>query len=447
MDFAPLRQRGHILRTHECLPKQLSAALHVPPSSVCLSYAWRLRRRGNAGSVVNIYFSSSVRHRSSVRHTGGFLVRWLGLVVGALPLLSGCAKSAPPAPRPVPVTAIRLVSQPVTVAEEYPAQLEASNTVEIRPRVGGVLERQAALEGQPVKAGQVLFEIDPQPYRAALAQAQAALAQAEAAKAQAQRDLARAQPLSKADALSQRELDAAVAADAATAAQVRAAQAAVTTAELNLGYTVVSAPIDGVMSRALIRIGGLVTAYTTLLTTVYQTDPLYVNFSIGEQRLLQIQRELGRAPDQHNPSQRTFRVLLADGEELPTPAKLNFIDAAVDLRTDTLPLRLAIPNPNQLLRAGQYVKVSIQTRERPEGLLIPQRAVQELQDKNFVWIVGHDGKAQPRDVTLGARIGPDWLVEKGLSAGDTVIVDGVQKLKPGTPVDATQQPSAEKRPS
>src|SRR5262249_31006804 len=155
--------------------------------------------------------------------------------------------------------------------------------------------------------------IDPEPYRAALAQAQAALAQAEAAQAQAVRDLARAKPLSAIDALSQRELDAAEAANAATAAEVRAGQAAVKTAELNLGWTTVRAPIDGEMSRALIRIGGLVTANNTLLTTLYQTDPMYVNFSIGEQRLLQLQHELGRPPDQLNRSKRQFRVYLADG--------------------------------------------------------------------------------------------------------------------------------------
>jgi len=342
---------------------------------------------------------------------------------------------------------VHLVNRPITVAEEYPAQLEASNTVEIRPRVGGVLERAAAVEGQRVKSGEVLFVIDPQPYRAALAQAQAALAQAEAAQAQAKRDLARAQPLSKLDALSQRELDAAIAADAATAAQVRAAQAAVRTAELNLGYTEVHAPIDGVMSRAQIRIGGLVTAYTTLLTTVYQTDPMYVNFSIGELRLLQLQRELGRPPDRRNPSRRAFHVLLAAGEEIQTQARLDFIDAAVDLKTDTLAVRLAIANPKQLLRAGQYVKVSVETAAPSDALLIPQRAVQELQDKNFVWVVGGDGKAQQRDVTMGPRVGADWIVEKGLAAGDTVIVDGVQKLKPGTPVDTAQPPSVAKRPS
>jgi membrane fusion protein (multidrug efflux system) len=360
--------------------------------------------------------------------------------IAALLLLGACGHHAPPPPARVPVSVVRLLPRPMSITEEYPAQVEASNSVEIRARVSGLLLRQVAVEGDRVKAGQTLFEIDPLPYQAALAQAQATLAQAEAAKAQAQRDLARVKPLSELDAVSQRELDAAEAADSATTAQVRAQKAAEQAAQLNLGYTIVRAPIDGTVSRALIRLGGLVTAYSTLLTTVYQTDPMYVNFSIGAQRLLQIQRELDRPPDQRNQSQRHFRVLLSDGEEFPTPAKLNFVDAVVDLRTDTLPIRLAVPNPQQLLRSGQYVKVMVETRERPDALTIPQRAVQELQDKNFVWIVDADSKAQTRDVTMGARVGQDWLVEKGLTAGDIVVVDGVQKLKPGILVDLQVPP-------
>lgn len=368
-------------------------------------------------------------------------------VTAALLALGACGHTTAPPPGRVPVTVIRLVGRPISVAEEYPAQVEASNSVEIRARVSGLLDRQVAVEGDRVKAGEVLFEIDPLPYQAALAQAQATLAQSEAAKAQAERDLARARPLSELDAVSQRELDATEAADSATTAQVRAQRAAVQVAQLNLGYTVVRSPIDGTVSRALIRLGGLVTAYSTLLTTVYQTDPMYVNFSIGAQRLLQLQRELNRPPDQRNQSQRQFRVLLSDGEEFPTPATLNFIDAVVDLRTDTLPIRLVVPNPQQLLRSGQYVKVSVETRERPDALAIPQRAVLELQDQNFVWVVDGEGKAQTRDVTMGARVGPDWLVEKGLASGDTVVIDGVQKLKPGTSVEPqtqtqTQSPSA-----
>jgi membrane fusion protein (multidrug efflux system) len=373
--------------------------------------------------------AAPVPHRSAISRR-----RWRAAAVLAVLAAAGCHRkpAAPPAPQPVATVTMR--PQPTSFTQEYPAQLEASNTVEIRPQVAGILYRQEALEGAPVKHGQMLFEIDPQPYMAALAQAQAGLAQARAAEAQTVRDLARARPLTEIDALSQRELDAAVAANASSKAQVKAAEAAVTTAELNLGYTQVRSPIDGVMSRALIRIGGVVTAYTTLLTTVYQTDPMYANFSVGEQRLLQVQRELGRPLDQRNPSQRQFRILLADGSEYELPGTMNFVDAAVDLRTDTLALRLTVPNPKQFLHAGQYVRVVVTARERPNALLLPQRAVQILQDKNYVWIVDSAGTARQRDVKMGQQQGSDWVVEEGLAPGDVVVVDGTQKLKSGTPV-------------
>ncbi len=353
-----------------------------------------------------------------------------------LAFVAGCGGKGAAPPAPQPVTTITMRAQPTSLTQEYPAQLEAANTVEIRPQVGGILYRQSALEGAPVKRGQTLFEIDPQPFAAALAQAQAGLAQAHAAEAQAVRDLARARPLTALDALSEKELDAAVAANDSAHGLVKAAEAAVTTATLNLGYTKVRSPIDGIMSRALIRIGGVVTAYTTLLTTVYQTDPMYANFSVGEQRLLQVQRELGRPLDQHNPSQRDFRLLLADGSEYELAGKMNFVDPSVDLRTDTLALRLTVPNPQQFLHAGQYVRVVVATRERPDALFVPQRAVQVLQDKNYVWIVDKAGKAQQRDVKMGQQQGSDWFVEGGLAPGDVVVVDGTQKLKTGMAVRA-----------
>jgi membrane fusion protein (multidrug efflux system) len=357
-----------------------------------------------------------------------------------LAVVSGCGPKNAQGPQAVQVSTLTMRPHPASLLQEYPAQLEASNTVEIRPQVSGILQRQVAVEGTPVHRGQVLFEIDPQPYAAALAQAQATLAQAKAAQAQAERDLARARPLSAIDAVSEKELDATIAAHDSADGQVKAGEAAVKTAQLNLGYTQIRSPIDGSMSRALIRLGGVVSAYTTLLTTVYQTDPMYANFSVGEQRMLQVQRELGRPLNQQNPSERQFRLLLADGTEYTLPAKMNFVDAAVDLRTDTLALRLTVPNPDQLLKAGQYVKVTVATREQPNVLLIPQRAVQMLQDKNFVWIVNQANKAQQRDVKMGQQQGSDWVVEKGLSAGDIVIVDGIQKLRDGVPVVAQPLP-------
>ena len=371
-------------------------------------------------------------------------MRWVQVaLITLLVLTAGCEQKASTQQQPVAVATLTMRGHPLAITEEYPAQLEASNTVEIRPQVSGILQRQAGLEGTLMHQGDVLFEIDPQPFIAALGQAQAGLAQAHAAQAQAIRDLARARPLSQIDAVSERELDAAVAANDSASAQVKAAEAAVQTAQLNLGYTKVRSPIAGTMSRALIRLGGVVTAYTTLLTTVYQTDPMWANFSVGEQRMLQIQRELGRALNQGNPSQRQFKLLLADGSEYNVPAKLNFVDAAVDTRTDTLALRLTVPNPDGLLKAGQYVRVQVATAVQPNTLLVPQRAVQVLQDKNFLWIVDKDGKAQMRDVHMGPQQGNYWIVEQGLAPGDVVIVDGTQKLKPDLPVKAQPLPETE----
>jgi membrane fusion protein (multidrug efflux system) len=364
---------------------------------------------------------------------------WILLTLVAI--LSGCGQKGAQAPQAVQVSTLTMRPHPTALLQEYPAQLEASNTVEIRPQVSGILQRQVAIEGTEVHRGQMLFEIDPQPYEAALAQAQATLAQAKAAQAQSERDLARARPLTAIDAVSEKELDATIAAHDSADGQVKAGEAAVKTAQLNLGYTQIRSPIDGTMSRALIRLGGVVTAYTTLLTTVYQTDPMYANFSVGEQRMLQVQRELGRPLDQHNPSERQFHLLLADGSEYNLPATMNFVDAAVDARTDTLALRLTVPNPNGLLKAGQYVKVTVATREQPNALLVPQRAVQMLQDKNFVWVVDQAGNAQQRDVQMGQQQGSDWVVEKGLATGDIVIVDGVQKLRTGVPVVAQPLPN------
>jgi membrane fusion protein (multidrug efflux system) len=358
-------------------------------------------------------------------------------VATATLMLAGCGKKGPPAPPAVEVSTVIATPQAATVAVDYVAQTEAINTVEIRPRVGGVLEKQVPIEGERVKIGALLFVIDQQPYIAALAQANAALAQSQAALVQSKRDLARAKSLSEIDAVSQQELDAAVAKDDANRASVDANRAAVRTATLNLGYTTITSPIDGVMGRAQLRLGALVTANTTLLTTLYQTDRMYVNFSISEQRLLTLQRELGRAPNQNSPSPPPFRVFLADGSEYPQRPQLNFIDPAVDQRTGTMAIRLEVDNPQHLLHAGQFARVQVATAQLTDAIVLPQRAIQEMQGKSYVWIVDAQNKAQQRDVQMGPRIGNGWQVSQGLKAGDVVVVDGVQRLKPGAAVHAT----------
>jgi membrane fusion protein (multidrug efflux system) len=360
------------------------------------------------------------------------------LCIGAATLVMvACGKKGPPAPPPADVSTVAVAPQAATVAEDYVAETEAVNTVEIRPRVGGVLEKQLPIEGERLKVGALLFVIDQQPYIAALAQAKAALAQSEAALLQSQRDLGRAKSLSEIDAVSQQELDAAVAKNDANLASVDASRAIVRTATLNLGYTTITSPINGVMGRAQLRLGGLVTANTTVLTTLYQTDRMYVNFSISEQRLLTLQRQLGRAPNQDSATPPPFRIFLADGSEYLQRPRLNFIDPAVNQRTGTLAIRLEVDNPQQLLHAGQFARVQVAATQLADAIVLPQRAIQELQGKYYVWIVDAAGKAQQRDVQMGARIGTGWQVQQGLKAGDVVVVDGVQRLKPGSPVHAT----------
>src|SRR5665213_2989145 len=363
-------------------------------------------------------------------------------ICAAVFLAAACSRQAPAPPAPVDVSTLTVTPHPTTFPEDYVAQIEAINAVEIRPRVGGMLEHRVPIEGEPVKAGELLFVIDREPYIAALAQAKATLAQSEAASLQSQRDLVRAKSLSEIDAVSQQELDAAVAKNQANLASIDAANAAVRTAELNLGYTTITSPIDGVMGRAQLRQGGMVTANSTLLTTIYQTDRMYVNFSLSEQRLLSLQRQLGRALSQDSKTLPPFRIFLADGSEYPQKPRLNFIDPAVDSRTGTLALRLEVENPQQLLHAGQFARVQVMAQQDPNAILVPQRAVQDLQGNDYVWVVDAKGRAQQRDVRMGTRVGDDWQVQQGLNAGDVVIVDGVQHVKSGSQVQITPASAA-----
>jgi membrane fusion protein, multidrug efflux system len=361
----------------------------------------------------------------------------IAVLAGLVVLCAACSKAAPPAPHPVDVATVIVRPQPATFPEDFVAETEAINAVEIRPRVGGMLVQRVPIEGELVKAGQLLFVIDREPYIAALAQTKAGLAQSEAAVAQSQRDLERAESLSKLDAVSLQELDAAVAKNKANLASIEAGKAAVRAAELNLGYTTITSPIDGVMGRAQLRQGGIATANSTLLTTIYETERMYVNFSISEQRLLTFQRELGRAPNQDASKPPPFRLYLADGSLYPQIPKLNFIDPAVDTRTGTLAMRLEVDNPQHLLHAGQFARVQVSQQQDPNAIVLPQRAILDQQGQNYVWIVDAEGTAQQREVHMGLRLGGDWQVQQGLKAGDVVIVDGVQRLKPGTPVKAT----------
>ena len=346
--------------------------------------------------------------------------------------LAGCGASTDSKPAPVAVSYVELQPQAVTVSRDYVARTEAHNTAEIRPRTGGLLEKQIAVEGDRVRRGQLLFVIDPQPYEQALAQAQAGLQQAQAAARQAERDQARIAPLSKVDAASQQELDAVVARLDAARGAVSSARATLRTAQLNLDYTQVRSPIDGVVGRALLRVGALVTPYQTLLTTVYSTDLMYINYSVSEQRFLEVQRQKGGRLENVFDNPPVFHIALSDGSIYPLPAKLDFIDPAVDIRTGTLAVRLIVPNPDQVLRTGQFARVVVDADQIPDALLVPQRAVQQLQGHYFIWVIDPTQHAERRDVTMGPRIQEQWVIASGARPGEKVVVDGAQKLRAGS---------------
>ncbi len=350
-------------------------------------------------------------------------------------VVAACGNKSPPPPPPPPeVTVISAVGQLITVFEDYVGQTEAVDTVEIRSRVTGLLERQAFEDGARVKRGDVLFTVDPQPYLAVLAQATAALAQTRAAHLNSKQNLDRIKPLLSEKAISQQDLDAAIAREATDAANEDATRAQVRTAELNVEYATIRAPRDGVISKALIKPGGLVNASTTLLTTLYSVDPIYVNFTVSEQKLMELQRQLKRNPGEDKGRLPPFRLRLADGTEYKSSGTLNFVDAAVDPKSGTLQVRVQVPNPDRALRAGQLVRVIFPSLQPLNAIRIPQQAVQELQGKRSVYVVDVEGKAQFREITANTRLGNDWVVEGGVNPGEMIVVEGMQKVRPGAPV-------------
>lgn len=359
--------------------------------------------------------------------------------------LTGCGQKAPPSTPPPPQAAvIKLTATPTTFTEEYVGQTEAVDAVEIRARVGGLLDRQLYVDGADVKADQPLFAIDSQPFAAALSQAKATLGQARAAWKASHENLIRAQPLFKDGALSREELDAAIAKEANDKGSVRANEAQVRQAELNLSYTSIRAPRAGVMGRALIKRGGLVTAANTLLATLYSVDPMYVTFTISEPTLLGLQREFGFGSRNSQSQGPPTKLKLIDGSDYKYDSHFDYIDPAVDPRSGTLQLRLSTPNPDRLLRAGQFVRVILPVRRDSAAIRIPQQAVQELQGEQLVLVVGPNNTLTSRKIVAKTRIGNQWVVEQGLKPGELVVVEGTAKLKPDmvvTPVLAAGGPA------
>ncbi len=417
----------------------------------------------------------------------------LGVLLG----LAACSRSPEvgATPKPPAVTVVAATPRRVPVYGQYVGQTEAVTTVEVRARVEGFIERQVAPDGADVKAGDVLFVIDPQPFEVALRQAQAnvardtaqlrqteaALVQREADVQQAQanldRDLAQLENARTQDrryrTLVQQELvareqydqirtnmtalDATVQADRAAfenakaalaaaratienaRAVIRADEAVVDSARIQLGYTTIRSPLDGRMGRADVRVGSLVgRSDSTLLATVSTLDPMYVSFSVSEREALSVWRRRPEAAAR--PGASGITITLPDDSAYPHDGRLDFVDRAVDPRTGTLALRATFPNPLRLLRPGQYVRLRILLEERADALVVPQAAIQESQGSASLFVVGPDQTVQARTVRMGPRFGTLWVVEEGVKPGERVVVKGLQQVRAGMRVEPTLEP-------
>jgi RND family efflux transporter MFP subunit len=353
--------------------------------------------------------------------------------------------AAPAGPAPAVVVA-PVASETVPIYGEYVARTEARQTVEIRSRVEGFLEKALFKEGSQVRAGQLLLVIDQRPYKAALQDARGSLAQARAALDRAQKDVERLRPLVAEDAAAQVDLDKVEAEVHFNQAAIERAKAAVAKAELDLKFTEIRAPITGIIGKELVAVGNLVTRDRTLLTTVSSWDPMRVVFSLSESEYLTLAKKYGEGePVMPGKTASPFELLLADNAVYPFRGRLSFVDRALDLTTGTLNVYASFPNPGRLLRPGMFGRIRVVLEERPGAILVPQRAVQVMQGVKSVLVVGPDDRVALRTVTLGERYQDFFIVTEGLKPGDRVVVEGVQKAIPGQKVTPTAPPGLEKR--
>lgn len=351
-------------------------------------------------------------------------------------LLSSChEKEKPRQFPPVSVAVEKIEAKTYPAVFEYVGVVQSSHEVEIRARVIGYLETIGYLEGASVQKGDLLFQLDPRPFQAALAKANAQLANEQSVLWQAQRAVKRFTPLYEQKAASQRDLDNALASQMSAEAQVMAAQAQVADAEINLSYTTIRSPVTGITSQAKFRVGSLISTEQDSLTAVYVVDPIWVLFSISEQDLLEAMDEI-KAGRMIFPKNNEFDIelILADKSVYPQKGTVNFTAPFYSEKTGTLTVRAVLPNPDDILRPGQFVRVRIHGAIRPDAIAIPQSAVQQGQKGPFVFVVNANNQVEVRPVKPGPWDRNNWIIWEGLKPGDLVIVSGVNKLLAGAPV-------------
>lgn len=356
--------------------------------------------------------------------------------------VSGCGKTpdaTPPAPE---VEVIDAGKHDVAIYGEWVGTLDGYINAQIRAKVQGYLLSKPYQEGSYVEKDQVLFQLDPRQYQAALDQAQGDLAQVQADLVRSQQNVARYRPLVEKGAVSRKELEDTVQQMRAYEAKMETARAAVENAKLNLAWTTVRSPIAGIAGIAQAQVGDLI-APTTLMTTVSQLDPIKVYAPISEQEYLRFAERNPSAAEGTDPSKRPpLELILADGSVYPHAGKVAAINRQVEVETGSVQVQALFPNPQNLLRPGGYAKIRAVTDRREGATVVPQRAVQEVQGSYQVAVVGPDDTVSVRSVTMGPKTGSDWLVEKGVAPGERVVTEGLQKIRDGAKVKVVTKPAA-----
>jgi membrane fusion protein (multidrug efflux system) len=349
---------------------------------------------------------------------------------------TGCKRQAPPPPAPLKVLVLTVTPRDVPIYEQWIGTLDGYPNAQIRAQVAGYLLKQDYVEGGRVKKGDLLFEIDARPFQAALDQALAKQAQDQAMLGKTELDVKRYAPLAQEKAVSQQEMDDATQANLAAKAALAADKAAVESANLNLGFTKILSPVDGIAGLAQAQIGDLVGPGTAVLTTVSTVDPIRAYFNVSEQFYLTYRRQHPASADKMSPEKDIpLQLILSDGTTYPKSGQWLFTSRQVDINTGTLQVAAAFTNSDYGLRPGQYALIRAQTELRKGALLVPQRAVSELQGSYQVATVNQTNGVHIKTVTVGDQVGSEWLIESGLTPNDRVIAEGVQKIKEGQVVD------------
>lgn len=358
------------------------------------------------------------------------------LFIGASGLFGCKGEAGSSAPRPIPeVQVVEITTQTVPDEPEFIGQAEASSIVEIRPQVTGIIKQRFFSEGRDVKQGDRLYEIDPVPFQAAYASAKARVAQAEARVVQAKQNLARVKPLLVEDAVSQKDVDDAIAEDLAARAALEAARGDLVKAKFDLDNTLIIAPVDGLIERTRYYQGRLVTAQTDLLTVIHQVDPMYVIVSAPESFLLKRRRDTLSKRIQHpGIYSLTGTIIFVDGTTYAHDGVLDFADIGLRAETGSRQARVVFPNPDRVLLPGQFVTVRFHGVSKPNAILVPQRAVQQGPKGAVVYVVGQSDQVEARDVKATDWQGDQWIIEEGLRAGERVMVEGFQRVMPGAQV-------------